>query len=95
MTVARPALEYIAPFQTVCNYANYFLTGLGEHMSQLSPDKSGTVQNQGLKFPNFFQPNSYGTLHSSRNVDIPPGTNAHNAEFERILQPCQRHHQIS
>jgi len=81
LTVTRPALEYIAPFQTVCNYANYWFTGLGEHMSQVSPDKSGTTQNQGLKFPNFFQPNSYGTLHSSRNVDILPGQNAHNATF--------------
>ena len=80
LTVAQPALDYIAPFQTVCNYANYFLTGLGEHMSQISPDGAGTVQNQGLKFANFFQANGYGTLHSSRNVDILPGENAHNAE---------------
>jgi virulence factor Mce-like protein len=92
LTVTRPAIEYIAPFQTVCNYAGYFLTGLGEHMSQLSPDKAGTVQNQGLKFVNLFQPNGYGTLHSSRNVDILPGENAHNAEFmgspaHRLMAP--------
>jgi virulence factor Mce-like protein len=81
LTVTRPAVEYIAPFQTVCNYANYFLTGLGEHMSQISPDGGGTVQNQGAKTVNVLQPNNYGTVHSSRNVDIPPGSNAHEATF--------------
>src|SRR3954451_7653085 len=69
LTVTRPAIEYIAPFQTVCNYGGYFLNSLGEHQSQLSPDHSGTVQNQGLKFVNVFQPNNYGTLTSSPKVD--------------------------
>jgi virulence factor Mce-like protein len=92
LTVTRPAIEYIGPFQTVCNYANYFITGLGEHMSQISPDRSGTVQTQGAKTVNVFQPNSYGTTHSSRNVDILPGQNAHNATFmgshaHRLMAP--------
>ena len=79
LTVTRPAVEYIAPFQTVCNYANYFLTGLGEHMSLISPDNTGTVQNQGAKTVNVFQPTA--TRRSTpRNVDIPPGQNAHNAD---------------
>jgi virulence factor Mce-like protein len=88
LTVTRPAVEYLAPFQTVCNYAGYFFTGLSEHMSQLSMDKSGTTQNQGLKFVNLFQPNNYGTLESSRNVDILPGQKAQTATF--MGQPAHR-----
>jgi virulence factor Mce-like protein len=73
LSVARPALEYIAPFQTVCNYGNYFLHVLGEHMSVISPDRAGTIQNQGLKEMNAQQPNAYNSNeNSSRNVDVPP-----------------------
>ena len=40
--VAAPLLEYIAPYQTVCNYWNYYWTGLGEHVSE--PVRGGTAQ---------------------------------------------------
>ena len=43
-------------------------------------DKSGTVQNQGAKSVNTDQPNNYGTIQSSRNVDIPPGMDARGAK---------------
>jgi virulence factor Mce-like protein len=79
LAVTRPAIEYIAPYQTVCNYPIYFLLGLGEHQSLVSPDGAGTVQNQGLKFVNSAQPNNYGTLNSSRNVDIKEGQKARGA----------------
>jgi virulence factor Mce-like protein len=81
LTVTRPAIEYIAPFQTVCNYAGYFFTGLSDHMSSISPDRSGTVQTQGVKLVSLFQPNGYGTITSSRNVDILPGQKARGATF--------------
>ena len=45
LSVARPAVEYLAPYQTVCNYPVYFLLGLGEHQSIVAPDKSATQQN--------------------------------------------------
>jgi virulence factor Mce-like protein len=80
LTVTRPAAEFIAPYQTVCNYFIYFVLPLGEHQSQLGMDKSGTVQNQGAKTVNEEQPNHYGTIQSSRNVDIPPGMEARGAE---------------
>jgi virulence factor Mce-like protein len=79
LSVARPAVEYIAPYQTVCNYPVYFLLGLGEHQSIIAPDRSGTQQNQNVKLVNQQQPNNYGTLNSSRNVDIPPNTKARGA----------------
>ena len=31
LAVTRPALEFVAPYQTVCNYFNYFFHPLGEH----------------------------------------------------------------
>jgi virulence factor Mce-like protein len=80
LTVTRPAAEYIAPFQTVCNYFVYFAHPLGEHQSQLGMDHSGTVQNQGAKHINGEQPNNYGTILSSRNVDVPPGMDARGAK---------------
>jgi hypothetical protein len=73
LTVTRPLIEFVAPYQTVCNYAVYFLHALGEHQSQVSPDGAGTVQNQGIKTANPMQPNNYGTTESSRPVDVPPG----------------------
>ena len=44
VTVTRPALEYIAPYQTVCNYLNYFIHPLGEVQSvvQSGPTGGGT-----------------------------------------------------
>jgi virulence factor Mce-like protein len=80
LTVTRPAAEFIAPYQTVCNYFIYFAHALGEHQSQLGMDHSGTVQNQGAKHVNGEQPNNYGTIQSSRNVDIPPGMEARGAK---------------
>jgi virulence factor Mce-like protein len=82
LRVTRPAIEYIGPYQIVCNYPVYWFNSLGEHMSQVSPDKAGTAQNQGLKFMNMNQPNSYGTTVSSRNVDTPPGKNPRGAKDE-------------
>ena len=33
MQVTRPALEFVAPYQTVCNYLVYFFNPLGTHQS--------------------------------------------------------------
>lgn len=72
LTVVRPAMEFIAPYQTVCNYWNYFVYPLGEHQSEVSP-LGGTVQQQGARLPNNTQANSLGSIRSSRPVDTPPG----------------------
>ncbi|HET8948500.1 MAG TPA: MlaD family protein [Candidatus Polarisedimenticolia bacterium] len=39
---AAPAAKYIAPYQTVCDYWNYWFTWLPEHISQ--KDNTGTTQ---------------------------------------------------
>jgi hypothetical protein len=36
-TTLKPQLRYLGPYQTVCNYWNYFFTFLGEHVSQDGP----------------------------------------------------------
>ena len=71
LTVMRPALEFVAPYQTVCSYWNYFIHSLGEHQSQRGP--GGTVQNQGVKTVNPEQPNTIGNSQNSRPWDIAPG----------------------
>ena len=74
LTVTRPAVEFITPYQLVCNDAVYFLHPLGEHMSevQTGPAGGGTVQQQGLKLANSRQPNNVQTFQSSRARDVPP-----------------------
>jgi virulence factor Mce-like protein len=69
ITVTRPALEFIAPYQTVCNFFNYFVFPLGEHQSQTT--LGGTVQQQNLKLPNLLQPNTFANSEGSRPWDIP------------------------
>jgi ABC-type transporter Mla subunit MlaD len=73
--VTRPALEYIAPYQTVCNQAVYFIHPLGELQSvvQNGPTGGGTLLNQNVKLVNNQQDNNLGSSSSSRPVDVPPG----------------------
>jgi hypothetical protein len=80
LTVLRPVFEFVSPYQTVCNYTNYFLNPLGEHQSQQGA--GGTVEVQFLKFPNQFQPNNPRTTFNSRPWDLPPGVPAQDATFE-------------
>jgi virulence factor Mce-like protein len=72
LTVTKPAIQFVAPYQTVCNYWNYFVFPLGEHQSQVS-SLGGTAQNQGARFPNLLQANSLGNFQASRPVDTLPG----------------------
>jgi virulence factor Mce-like protein len=93
LEVGRPAIEFIAPYQTVCNYPVYFFLALGESQSQVSPDKAGTVQSQIIKVPNGQQPNNSLSIESSRPVDVPPGDDPRGAEdasgqpLHRLYQP--------
>ena len=68
VSVSRPLVEFVAPYQTVCNYAVYFLDPLGRHISQ--PGGGGTVQRILLKQANRNQRNSLTTRQSSRPVDV-------------------------
>ena len=78
LAVTRPALEFIVPYQTVCNYATYFFNGLAGHWS--TTVDGGTVQAQGVKTVNSQQPNTYGGIEASRPWDVPPGVDPVAAE---------------
>jgi virulence factor Mce-like protein len=71
--VGRPALRYVAPYQTVCNYLNYFFTPLGTHQSE--PAGGGTAERILAKLlgppTGSSQPNNLGTTESTRPADVP------------------------
>jgi ABC-type transporter Mla subunit MlaD len=71
---ARPLVEFVSPYQSVCNYAHYFLHALGEHQSNTGGGAfgGGTVQLQGVKTANRDQPNTVNHANASRPWDIPP-----------------------
>lgn len=64
-----PLLEFIAPYQTVCNYTVFWLTGLGEHVSENV--RFGTAQRSGLKGDNRTQDNRISSVDADRPADIP------------------------
>jgi len=67
--VGAPLVEWIAPYQTVCNYTVFWLTGLGEHVSE--DVRFGTAQRSGLKSDNRTQDNRISASDSERPADIP------------------------
>src|SRR5215204_6021250 len=85
VTVTGPAIQFIAPYQTVCNYLNYFIHPLGEMQSvvQAGPTGGGTVLNQNMKIPNSHQQNNYGSTTGSRPWDILEGQKPQGAKDEQ------------
>src|SRR5918992_1733135 len=65
----RPAVEFVAPYQTVCNYFVYFFNPLGTHQS--APVPGGTSERILAKLAGGAQPNNLGTTESTRPVDVP------------------------
>ena len=68
-TVAAPLFEYVAPYQTVCNYWNYYWTSLGEHVSE--PVRGGTIQRVVLRADNTSQDNRLSDSTGEKPVDLP------------------------
>jgi virulence factor Mce-like protein len=76
--VSAPLFTYLAPFQTVCNYATYFLTGLGSHFSDTVTNGAaervlvkGTDKNR--------QDNRWESFGADRPADLPSNVNPINA----------------
>jgi virulence factor Mce-like protein len=67
--VTRPAIRFVAPYQTVCNYLVYFFNPLGTHQSSAVP--GGTAERILAKLVDTQQPNSLGTTESTHPVDVP------------------------
>ena len=73
--ILAPLLTYVAPYQTVCNYWNYYWTALGEHVSEPSSGISGridgTTQRSNLKSDNRTQDNRLSSTEADRPADVP------------------------
>ena len=68
LEVATPLVEYVSPYQTVCNYWNYYWTGISEHVSEVVP--GGTGQRSISKSGNNSQDNRVNTTDGDRPVDV-------------------------
>jgi hypothetical protein len=67
--VLRPLAEYVAPYNTVCNNANAFFTGLADHMSE--DVTGGTSEVVLVRTGTNNQKNSYNQDESARQADVP------------------------
>jgi virulence factor Mce-like protein len=69
--VTKPLINYVAPFQTVCNYTTAFTTGLGQHQSE--GVSNGTAERVLLKSDGGNQDNSFSNVYNDRPADVPTG----------------------
>ena len=92
LMVAAPLLEYIAPYQTVCNYWVYYWSGLSEHVSE--PVRGGTAQRSILKSDNRTQDNRISSSEADRPVDIPANKDARGAK-NAAGEPLESLHRVS
>jgi virulence factor Mce-like protein len=69
--IGAPLVEYLAPYQTVCNYWTINWTNLGEHLSE--PVDDGTLQRVMAKFgpPPVFQDDTVADSNADRWADVP------------------------
>ncbi len=82
--IGAPALQFIGPYNTVCNYGNNFVHLLGEHISeQVGGGTSERVElasdNRGAPYgpsPTEVQRNVFSSSESSRPASIPPDRGA-------------------
>jgi virulence factor Mce-like protein len=71
--VTRPLINYVAPFQTVCDYTTAWITALGQHQSE--GVSNGTAERVLLKSDNMSQNNRMSDSLADRPVDLPKGVN--------------------
>ena len=67
--VLRPAMEFIAPYQTVCNNGTAWFTGLAGHMSE--DVTGGTSEVVLVRTGSHTQEHSLGTSDAERFADVP------------------------
>jgi phospholipid/cholesterol/gamma-HCH transport system substrate-binding protein len=81
--VTRPGLEFVAPYQTVCNFFVYFFNPLGTHQS--ASVSGGTTERILAKLVDTQQPNSLGTTESTKPVDVPRGEDPQQDPPKQVL----------
>jgi hypothetical protein len=67
--VTRPAIEFVAPYQTVCNYLVYFFNPLGTHQS--ATVAGGTTERILAKLASTREENTLASTESTHPVDVP------------------------
>jgi virulence factor Mce-like protein len=67
--VTKPAIKFVAPYQTVCNYFVYFFNPLGTHQS--AAVAGGTSERILAKLVDTQQENSLGSTESTHPADVP------------------------
>jgi len=93
--ILEPLLEYVAPYQTVCNDSVYFLNSLGEHISEEGsdpgdPQGGGTGQRVLAKFENtLLQDDRMNDSHGDRPADISRDEDPHTAK-DAMGAPLQK-----
>jgi virulence factor Mce-like protein len=70
LRVTRPAIEFIAPYQTVCNFTTYFLTGLAGHFGAIEVP-GGTGHAVLASRTNGTQDNRVSVVGAERPADVP------------------------
>jgi virulence factor Mce-like protein len=75
--LAAPLVEYVAPYQTVCNYWVYYWTSISEHVSE--PVRNGTIQRALSKTDNRTQDNRVSIMEAEVPADIPEDQSARTA----------------
>jgi hypothetical protein len=81
LAVGRPLVEYVAPFQTVCNYWNYWWTGLGGHQSE--PVRGGFAERVFVRSDNGEQDNRFSSPEGDRPADVPANRDPQRDRTER------------
>jgi virulence factor Mce-like protein len=81
--VSTPAVQFVAPYQTLCNYLVYFFNPLGTHISQVVP--GGTSERILAKLVSFTQRNTMANTQSTRPVDVPQGKDPQASPPEQAL----------
>jgi hypothetical protein len=66
---AGPLFTYVNPFQSVCNYATYYLNGLSSHLSEGTPN--GTAQRVQVKIDTSQADNRFSNTPADRPPDLP------------------------
>jgi virulence factor Mce-like protein len=79
LEVATPLVEYVSPYQTVCNYWSYYWSAISEHVSETVP--GGTGQRSLSKSGNNTQDNRINSTDSDRPVDVPANENPRTARY--------------
>src|SRR3954469_10988788 len=86
-SVLRPMMEFVAPYNTVCNNGVAFFTGLADHMSE--EVTGGTSEVVLVKTGSNFQEHAFNQNESERPADVPA-----NVDPQKYVDPEGNHYQV-